>query len=124
MICQNCGSQIDLNAKFCPKCGNATAMSDSNNVGKITVIREKKVLGFAIPFEAYVDNTFLGKLPNDSTVSCSVPFGIHEVKIVSTGKDLIEKIEISASQTTCEIHIVPKMGLVAAVPHIKEIKYN
>ncbi len=124
MICLNCGCQLDLEVKFCPHCGAPTKMSDENNVGEITIIREKKVFGFAIGFEAYVDDTKLGSLPNNSTLSCHVPYGTHEIKLTSTEKDVIQDIELNENQRNVEVHIIPKMGLLAAKPFIQEIKYK
>ena len=49
MICLNCGCKLDLGVKFCPHCGKETPLNNENNIGKITIVREKKMLGFAIP---------------------------------------------------------------------------
>ena len=57
MICLNCGCKLDLGVKFCPHCGKETPLNNENNIGKITIVREKKMLGFAIPFDAYIDDT-------------------------------------------------------------------
>lgn len=124
MICLNCGYKIDLGSKFCPYCGSPTKLSDENSVGKLTVIREKKTMGFAISFEVYVDDSKLGTLKNNSSLSCDLPFGTHEIIFKSTEKDLVQNIILNENQKSVEIHIIPKMGLIAAKPYITEIKYN
>lgn len=124
MICLNCGCKIDLGAKFCPFCGSPTKLSDEENTGKLTIIREKKTMAFAISFEVYVDNSRLGSLKNNSELSCDLPFGEHEVIVKSIEKDVLQNITLNENQKNAEIHIVPKMGLISANPHIKEIKYN
>ena len=107
MICLNCGCKLDLGVKFCPHCGKETPLNNENNIGKITIVREKKMLGFAIP-----------SLTTRSTLS------MHEIKLVSTEKDVIENIELSEDKKEVTITIIPKMGLISAKPYIKEIKYN
>lgn len=124
MICLDCGRNIDLGSKFCPYCGKETLLNNENNIGKITVIREKKMLGFAIPFDVYIDNTKLGTLSNNSSLTTNVTLNRHEIKLVSTEKDVIENIELSENKKEVVLTIIPKMGLIAAKPYIKEIKYN
>ena len=60
MVCLECGRMIELGTKFCPHCGKATPLNNENNVGTITVVREKKMFGWAIPFDVYIDDTKLG----------------------------------------------------------------
>ena len=116
MICLNCGCKLDLEAKFCPHCGKETPLNNENNIGKITIVREKKMLGFAIPFDVYIDDTKLGTLSNNSSLTTR--------STVSTEKDVIENIELSEDKKEVTITIIPKMGLISAKPYIKEIKYN
>ena len=117
MICLNCGCKLDLEAKFCPHCGKETPLNNENNIGKITIVREKKMLGFAIPFDAYIDDT-------NSSLTTRSTLSMHEIKLVSTEKDVIENIELSEDKKEVTITIIPKMGLISAKPYIKEIKYN
>ena len=55
MFCQNCGNEIPNGARFCPKCGNAASLNDSNaNIaGKITKYN-KKFMGISIIFVVVV----------------------------------------------------------------------
>ena len=124
MICLNCGCKLDLEAKFCPHCGKETPLNNENNIGKITIVREKKMLGFAIPFDVYIDETKLGTLSNNSSLTTRSTLSMHEIKLVSTEKDVIENIELSEDKKEVTITIIPKMGLISAKPYIKEIKYN
>ena len=124
MICLNCGCKLDLGAKFCPHCGKETPLNNENNIGKITIVREKKMLGFAIPFDVYIDDTKLGTLSNNSSLTTRSPLSMHEIKIISTEKDVIENIELSEDKKEVTITIIPKMGLISAKTYINEIKYN
>ena len=82
MICLNCGCKLDLEAKFCPHCGKETPLNNENNIGKITIVREKKMLGFAIPFDVYIDDTKLGTLSNNSSLTTRSTLSMHEIKLV------------------------------------------
>ena len=124
MICLNCGCKLDLEAKFCPHCGKETPLNNENNIGKITVVREKKMLGFAIPFDVYIDDTKLGTLKNGTTLTAKATLCPHEIKLTSTEKDVIQSIELTENKKEVVISIIPKMGLIAAKPYIKDIKYN
>lgn len=124
MICLNCGRMIELGVKFCPYCGSSTKLSDESNVGKLTIIREKKTMGFAISFDVYVDGSKLGTLKNNSSLSCDLLFGTHEIIFKSTEKDVVQNIILNEKQKNAEMYVIPKMGLIAAKPYIKDIKYN
>lgn len=124
MICPGCGCKLELEAKFCPYCGRDTLLNNENNIGKLTIIREKKTMGFAITFEVYIDDGKLGTLKNNSSLSCDLPFGEHKILFKSTEKDVVQNINLNKNQKSAEIHIIPKMGIIAAKPYIKEIKYN
>jgi len=124
MNCMKCGAKIDLDAKFCPECGEPTPLSDINNTGKINIIREKKVFAFAIPFSVYIDDTLLGELKNGTTLSTSIAIGYHKLLLKSTEKDVIQDIILTEDKKEVNIYIMPKMGLIAARPVIKEVIYK
>lgn len=124
MFCLGCGCKLELGAKFCTNCGKETGLSNTDNVGTITIVRENKVFGFAIPFEVYVDDVKLGTLSNGATLSTKAVLCPHEVKFTSTEKDVIEIIELTENKKEVIITIVPKMGLIAGRPYVKDIKYN
>ena len=124
MICLGCGCNISTSSKFCPNCGKETVLNNKDNVGKITIKRDKKVLAFAISFGVYIDDVKLGTLTNGSELSTEASLSIHEIKLTSTEKDVIANIELTSTKKEVVIDIVPKMGIIAAKPYIKEIKYN
>lgn len=124
MYCLGCGCKIELGAKFCPHCGKPTPLGTSDTTGKINIVRENKVFGFAIPFEVYVDGSFLGTLKNGTTLSCNVTLGTHEVVLKSTEKDVVQDVLLNENQKEVTLEIVPTMGLIAAKPSIKNIQYN
>ena len=124
MYCLNCGCKVELGSKFCSKCGSPTSLGNSSITGKINVIRESKVFGFAISFDVYVDDSLLGNLSNGKTLSCNVPLGNHEIVFKSTEKDVVQGVVLTEEQNEVTLEIIPKMGLIAARPHINNIKYN
>ncbi|MGM9876098.1 MAG: zinc-ribbon domain-containing protein [Bacilli bacterium] len=124
MVCLECGRMIELGTKFCPHCGKETPLNNENNVGTITVVREKKMFGWAIPFDVYIDDTKLGTLKNGTTLTTKAILCPHEIKLTSTEKDVIQSIELTENKKEVVISIIPKMGLIAAKPYIKDIKYN
>lgn len=124
MFCLGCGCKLELGAKFCTNCGKETGLSNADNVGVITIVRESKALGFAIPFEVYVDDVKLGTLSNGSSLTTKVVLGPHEVKFISTEKAVIENIELTENKKEVVISVIPKMGLIAAKPYVKDINYN
>ena len=122
MYCLKCGVKLGLDAKYCTSCGSPTSLSDETKIGKINVIREKKVFGFAIPFTVYIDDTLLGKLTNGTTLSTNIGLGTHEIVLKSTEDDVVSEIILTEDKKEVNIYIIPKMGLIAAKPFIKEIK--
>lgn len=124
MYCLNCGCRVELGSKFCGHCGHPTQLGNSTVAGKINVVRENKVFGFAIPFTVYVDDSLLGTLSNGKTLSCNVALGNHEIRLKSTEEDVVQGVRLTEEQKEVTIEIIPKMGLIAARPCIKNIKYN
>lgn len=124
MYCLKCGTELSFNTKYCQNCGEPTPLSDETKVGKINVIREKKMFGFAISFSVYVDDTLLGQLNNNSKLSTDIALGEHKITFKSTEKDVIQEVTLSEEKKEVNIYIVPKMGLIAAKPSIKEIIYK
>lgn len=49
---------------------------------------------------------------------------MHEIALKSTEKDVVQGITLNEKQKEVILNIVPKMGLIAAKPSIKNIKYN
>jgi len=124
MYCLNCGCKVELDSKFCGNCGSPTELGKSSVTGKINVIRESKVFAFAISFDVYIDDLLLGRLSNGKSLSCNVALGNHEIILKSTEKDVIQGVRLTENQKEVTLEIIPKMGLIAARPHIKNIKYN
>lgn len=124
MYCLGCGCKLDLGAKFCSHCGKPTAMLNANGTGKIIVARPNSFFGFAIPFDVYVDNSYLGNLTNGTTLSCDTSLGIHDVVIKSTEPDVNVDVTLDENQRQVTIEIVAQMGLIAAKPGIKNVYYN
>ncbi|MBO5529883.1 MAG: hypothetical protein J5970_00605 [Bacilli bacterium] len=88
----------------------------------IKVTRLKKVFGFAIPFKLYVDDKEIGSLSNGKSFECIVEKGVHKIVLKSTEKDVIEEVTLDKNHKV-EIIITAAMGLIAARPNIKEVKY-
>lgn len=121
MKCNSCGADISINSNFCTECGKKIELKD---VGKVSVVREKKVFGFAIPFRVYFNGEKMGDLPNDSIVEFNLPYGTHQIVLKSTEKDVISEIELNENQKEVTIKVIPKMGIIAARPFVKEVIYK
>ena len=124
MYCLKCGVKLGLDSKYCTNCGAKTVLSDDSMVGKINVIRDKKVFAFAISFSVYIDDTMLGTLKNGNTLSTNIGLGNHELVLKSTEDDVVCEIRLTEEHREVNIYIVPKMGLIAAKPYIREIEYK
>ena len=121
MFCTNCGNKIEENSKFCTNCGTKIQI---DKLIPIIVTREKKAVGMAISFTVYVDGKNIGKIKNNSSLTCNVSVGKHQVIIKSLEKDTIQDIEVSESTNSVEIIITVKMGILSGKAGIKEIKFN
>ena len=89
----------------------------------IKVTRLKKMFGFAISFELYVDDKKIGTLSNGKSFECVVTKGTHKVIIKSLEKNFEEEVSLDKEHKKVEITLTAAMGLIAARPNIKEIKY-
>jgi hypothetical protein len=89
----------------------------------IKVTRLKKVFGFAIPFTLLVDDKEIGSLSNGKSFDCIVTEGMHKVTFKSTEKDVHVDVTLSEEHQKVEIIITAAMGIIAARPNIKEVKY-
>ena len=123
MFCPNCGKEIEK-GNFCPSCGNKIEGNDNGRKVSLTITRNKKIMGFAISFPIFVDGVEIGKLKNGQSLNYEVSEGIHKVLFKSVEKDLEQEITINSNTNSVEIICQLKMGLVAGVPQILDVKYN
>ena len=78
--CPGCGNVTDINTDIpCPKCGNTLAPMGA----EIKLYRMGSPIGVAIGFGVYIDGQPCGHIGNKETVSYSVPFGTHNVRMTA-----------------------------------------
>ena len=82
------------------------------------------MFAFAIPFELFIDDSKIGNLPNNSTLTSQVTLGEHIVKIKSPETSITQNIVLNNDKKEVEIRVVPKMGLIAAKPKIIQILFK
>lgn len=135
MFCSNCGKKVKGN--FCGACGTkvvGNTVQEENSTIKVeegtsrnvvlTVTRTKKILGFAISFSVYVDDVQIGSLGNGKSLTYNVSEGNHKVVFKCVEKDVIQEINVLSTTNSVEVVCHAKMGLVAAVANVDEVKYN
>lgn len=93
----------------------------NNHIIKVT--RLKKVFGFAIPFELYIDDEKIGSLSNGKSFDKEVSEGVHKVVIKSVENNFEQEVSLDDEHKNVEIILTAKMGLIAARPNIKEVRY-
>lgn len=123
MKCTNCGKELSDAAKFCDGCGSKIEQSDNRKV-ELKVVRDKSVLGIAIPFPTVVDDVEIGSLKNGKELCCMVPYGKHKVVFKAVEKNTEQELDIPENISKVEIHIKAKMGLLAATAKIVDVKMN
>lgn len=136
LFCINCGNKID-GGNFCSSCGMKVSdnlVDDTNVINNdqqvengdiiLNVTRQKKTMGFAVPFTVHVDNVTIGKLKNGSTISCNIKPGHHVVNIESVEKNTIKEIDVDEFTNSVEIVVVAKMGFVAATAKLVDVIYK
>lgn len=123
MICLGCGCKLEIGAKFCPHCGKETALA-SGEVGTIKIVREKKTMGFAVSFDVFIDDEKVGVLANGSELTFDVPVGSHDIRLELLNSVTNQEVKLSSEKKNAIITVIPKMGLVAARPFVKNIEYK
>ena len=118
MKCSNCNNEVEENKNFCPKCGN--------KLGEYTLVvtRQKKTMGFAIPFAIYVDDIKIGDLKNGSSITYNLTNGKHTVSINSVEKNMEKEFTLDEDHKCFEIVFCAQMGLIAARPNIISFQYK
>lgn len=148
IFCINCGNKLD-GGNFCSSCGmkvsksaivnnyNINSNKEMNNNGEVVnetinnnksiilnITRQKKNIGFAVPFTVHVDDVVIGKLKNDNTISCNIKPGHYVVNIESVEKNTIQEIDVNENMSSVEIIVVAKIGFVAATAKIVDVIYK
>ena len=77
----------------------------------LTITRKKKIMGFAMPFEVFVDNNKVGSIDNGDSLSCQVTEGIHKIIFKCIHKNVEQDIEIKKEHSSVEVICHTKMGL-------------
>ena len=73
--------------------------------------------------ELYIDDEKIGSLSNGKTFDKEVSNGVHRIVIKSTEKDVVQEVTLDDEHKNVEITLTAKMGLIAARPNIKEVRY-
>ncbi len=121
MICPICNTNNPEGSKFCSSCGQIIV---NDSLPKITISRVKKLWGFAVSFQVYVDNQLVGSLANGGNIVVEVSPGKHMVRLSLLGSQIEESIELNDQQKNVVLTIKPKMGLLAARPYLVSKVYN
>lgn len=96
----------------------------NNRLVPLTITREKKFMGWAIPFSVFVDNVKVGEINNGKSLSCQVSVGSHIVLIKCIEKDVTQNIMVNDNHHSVEVTIKAGMGLLAAVAKITNVVYK
>lgn len=97
---------------------------NNNGLVPLQITREKRFMGWAIPFSVFVDGVKVGDLKNGTSLSCQVGFGSHDVLIKCVEKDVHQNIIVNANHQSVEVVARAKMGLLAAVAKITNVIYK
>ena len=124
MFCTNCGSKIDKSASFCTECGTKINQNTEVKTVKIRVIREKRAMGFAIPFPVYIDGEKVGTLTNGAMVEVDSTLGHHNIEFVCADGNVKQEVDITKNHECVEIKFKTCMGLLAASVKITSIEYK
>ncbi|MBR4830746.1 MAG: zinc ribbon domain-containing protein [Bacilli bacterium] len=124
MFCTNCGTKIEEGAVFCTECGTKVDQDTEVKTVKIKVIREKRTMGFAIPFPVYIDGEKVATLSNGAMVEVDSTSGHHLVEFVCADGNVKQEIDIPKDHECVEIKFRTCMGLIAASAKITSIEYK
>ena len=143
MKCLKCNREFNTDVQYCPFCGDKISEQSSNNkinandstnlspnlvnndkLIPLTIFREKRIMGFALSFNVFVDGVNLGSLKNGKSLTCQVGIGSHEILIKCVEKDVKQSINVLANNHSIEIITYARIGILAAVAEIKDIIYK
>lgn len=119
MNCPKCNKEIDEKSVFCTGCGERLKEGKT-----LKVTRQKRAMGFAIPFPVYLDGKKLGDLKNGATIECEITEGEHTIELKAVEKTIKQGIVIKKDTKEVEVKTRLQMGLVAGVPKILDIIYK
>ena len=115
MFCTECGKE--LKDGVCPNC-------DSGKRVPLTITRPKSMVGMAISFTVYVDGKEIGKLKNNSSLTCDVTVGEHNVIVKSLEKSVNQNLLVKEDTNSVEVICAIKMGLIAGRAVLKDVIYK
>ena len=124
MNCLSCNKEISDNSIFCPFCGTKVNSDVNNELIPLTITREKRVMGCAIPFSVFVDGVRIGDLRNGNFVQCSVGVGKHTILIKCIEKDVIQDVVVLPLHHSVEVVTYAKIGLLAAIACINNVIFK
>lgn len=143
MRCLKCNKEFNAEVQYCPFCGDRLSEQINNNqinscdsanlsanlvnndkLIPLTISREKRIMGFALSFNVFVDGVNLGSLKNGKSLTCQVGVGSHEILIKCVEKDVKQSINVLANNHSIEVITYARIGVLAAVAEIKDIIYK
>lgn len=126
MFCTECGKKVEGN--FCTNCGakveNVEEVNTESGNIPIIVTRPKSMVGMAISFTVYVDGKDIGKLKNNTSLTCNVAVGEHTVIVKSLEKEVVQNVLIQDDTNSVELIVGIKMGLIAGRAVLKDVIYK
>ena len=97
---------------------------NNNGLVPLTITREKRFMGWAIPFSVFVDGVKVGDIKNGKSLSCQVGLGSHVVLVKCVEKDVTQNIVVTGNHHAVEVTMRATMGLLAAVADITNVVYK
>lgn len=131
MNCPKCGTLNDTSAKFCMTCGysmqvnnQSQPMTNQLQIGTITIIRPKNFYGCLIDYDVYIDNYFMGSIPNGEQRTFQLYFGMHQVIIKQGLGSGSQQILINEQTRNLVFNCSIKMGLLNNTIEFNLINYT
>ena len=120
MRCIGCGTEYE--GTLCPNCGIISQLND--RMVTLTITRKKKIMGFAMPFEVFVDNNRIGSIDNGDNLSCQIKEGVHKIIFKCADKNVEQDIEVKKEHNSVEVMCHTKMGLGAGIIKVDNVIYR
>lgn len=93
-------------------------------MAKLTITRQKKILGFALSIPVLVDGKKIGSVPCGKSIEVQIEKGVHVVSFKSVEKEVKQEINVTDETNNVEIIFKLRLGFLTGVAKIVEVKYN
>ncbi len=123
MYCNYCGTEVDINANFCTKCGKRLENYPKtvNQEGSITFARENQFYGVIVPVKIFMDGNLVVTINAGNEAKVPASIGKHKIAFDLWSGNAAYDVDITPEHPNIKVTFKIGIGAITSKPKIVSI---